>query len=264
MRANNLSMSILKPPTVLTVAGFDPSGGAGVLADARTFAAFGLEAAAAITSITFQTSEKVFGAVHQAAETLRSQLGPLVDGSNIVSTKTGMLPTKEIVLEVARLFREAELPAPVVDPVINSSSGYQLIEADALSAFAENLLPLARVITPNISEAEILSGKTISSEADMRSAAATIRARGARAVLVKGGHLDEKTADAIDVLDDEGEVTVFRVQRIAGAQVHGSGCVLSAAIAACLGNGMTLQQSVAEAKGFVLEALRKSVSSTAV
>jgi hydroxymethylpyrimidine/phosphomethylpyrimidine kinase len=256
-------MSGLKPPTALTIAGFDPSGGAGVLADSRTFAAFGLEAAAAITSITFQTAEKVFGAVHQTGEMLRAQLEPLVESANIVGAKTGMLPTKEIVLEVARLFRDEELPAPVVDPVINSSSGYQLIEAGALAAFTEHLLPLARVITPNIPEAEVLSGKSISSEADMRVAAATIRALGARAVLIKGGHLDLNIGYAIDVLDDNGEVTVFREERIPGAQLHGSGCVLSAAIAACLGNGMTLQQSVAEAKGFVLEALRKSVSSTA-
>ena len=250
-------MSGQKPRTALTIAGFDPSGGAGVLADARTFGAFGLEAAAAITSITFQTPEKVIGAIHQTAETLCAQLGPLLESANIVSSKTGMLPTKEIVLAVSRLFREADLPAPVIDPVITSSSGHSLMEPDALTAFVETLLPLARVITPNISEAEALSGNTIKSEADMRAAAAKIRALGARAVLIKGGHLEEQT-EAIDVLDDQGQVTVFRVPRIPGAALHGSGCVLSAAIAACLGNGMTLEQSVSEAKKFVLEVLRKS------
>jgi hydroxymethylpyrimidine/phosphomethylpyrimidine kinase len=107
-------MSGQKPRTALTIAGFDPSGGAGVLADARTFGAFGLEAAAAITSITFQTPEKVIGAIHQTAETLCAQLGPLLESANIVSSKTGMLPTKEIVLAVSRLFREADLPAPVI------------------------------------------------------------------------------------------------------------------------------------------------------
>jgi hydroxymethylpyrimidine kinase/phosphomethylpyrimidine kinase len=251
-------MSGQKPRTALTIAGFDPSGGAGVLADARSFGAFGLQAAAAITSITFQTPEKVFGAIHQTAETLWAQLGPLLESANIVSSKTGMLPTKEIVLAVSRLFREVDLPAPVVDPVIKSSSGHSLMETDALNALVENLLPLARLITPNISEAEALSGNTIRSEADMRAAAAKIRALGARAVLIKGGHLEEHK-DAIDLLDDQGQVTVFRVTRIAGAALHGSGCVLSAAITACLGNGMTLEQSVSEAKKFVLEALRKAV-----
>jgi len=251
-------MSAYKPRTALTIAGFDPSGGAGVLADARTFTAFGLEAVAAITSITFQTPEKVFGALHQTAETLCAQLEPLLESSNIVSSKTGMLPTKEIVLAVSRFFRDADLPAPVIDPVINSSSGDALMETEALTAFVENLLPLGRVITPNISEAETLSRNTISTEADMRTAAAKIRALGARAVLIKGGHLEEQT-EAIDVLDDQGQVTVFRASRIPGAVLHGSGCVLSAAIAACLGNGMSLEQSVSEAKKFVLEALRNSL-----
>ncbi len=246
--------------TALTIAGFDPSGGAGVLADTRTFAAFGLESAAAITSITAQTPERVFGAVHQTAEMLHAQLEPLVESANIVAAKTGMLPTKEIVLEVARLFGETNWPAPVVDPVIVSSSGYQLMEADALAALIESLLPVARLVTPNISEAEALTGQTIKCEADMRTAAATIRGLGARAVLVKGGHLDQETEGAIDVLDDDGQVTVFREKRIPGAQLHGSGCVLSAAIAACLGKGMTLREAVAEAKKFVLNALRNARS----
>lgn len=250
-------MSREKPATALTIAGFDPSGGAGVLADARTFAAFGLQTAAAITSITAQTPEKVFSADHQPAEMLRAQLEPLVESANIVAAKTGMLPTKEIVLEVARLFRETNWPAPVVDPVIVSSSGYRLMDADAIVALIESLLPLARVVTPNISEAETLTGMSIRSEGDMRTAAEKIRGLGARAVLIKGGHLDLNSVEAIDVLDDNGEVTVFRGERLPGAQLHGSGCVLSAAIAACLGNGMTLQEAVADGKKFVSQLLAK-------
>jgi hydroxymethylpyrimidine/phosphomethylpyrimidine kinase len=129
-------------------------------------------------------------------------------------------------------------------------------------------MPLARLATPNIPEAETLTGISISSEADMRRAAAAIRELGARAVLVKGGHLEEQKAeargqkaesgDAIDVLDDEGRVTVFREQRITGAELHGSGCILSAAIASGLGKGMPLEDSVGAAKGFVLTAIRNS------
>jgi len=263
-------MTLLRTPTALTIAGFDPSGGAGVLADVRTFAALGLPAVGAITSITFQTQDSVFGAAHQTAEVLRAQIAPVLAASTIVCAKTGMLPTREIVLEVARLFRESDLPAPVVDPVIVSSSGYALMEADALAALTDQLLPLAAVLTPNVPEAETLAGITIRSETDMRRAAAIIRELGAHAVLVKGGHLKRQKAEdrrqkaegdgrAIDVLDNEGKVTVFREKRIAGAELHGSGCILSAAIAAGLGKGMTLEESVGVAKKFVLESIRNSV-----
>ena len=243
----------------LTIAGFDPSGGAGVIADVRTFAAFDLDGVAAITSITYQNSERVFGAVHQSGDAVRSQILPLVEERRIVCAKTGMLPTSEVVIEVARLFREMNLPRPVVDPVIVSSSGYRLMAEDAVGTLVEELFPLARVITPNVPEAEVLAGQTIQSESDMRTAAARLREKGACAVLIKGGHLP---GDAIDLLDDEGTVTVFRQERVVGGAMHGSGCVLSAAIAAGLGKGMTLEESVAAAKAFVLDALTKAQART--
>ncbi len=248
-------MSLLQPASALTIAGFDPSGGAGVLADMRTFAEFGLQGLAAITSITFQNSAGVFGAAHQSSEVVRAQVEPLLVGMRIASAKTGLLPTREVVSEVARLFRESELPAPVVDPVLWSSSGHRLMEADALAVLVKELIPLAQLVTPNISEAETLTGTTITSEADMRHAAIAIRELGAVAVLIKGGHLVAE--EAIDVLDDNGQVTVFRERRISGANLRGSGCILSAAIAAGLGNGLSLENSVDEAKSFVLEAIRK-------
>jgi len=259
-------MPLLKPSIALTIAGFDPSGGAGVLADVRTFTAFGLQACAAITSITSQDSANVFGVVHQPPEVVRAQVEPLLKGFSIACAKTGMLPTSSIVIEVARLFRETDLPRPVVDPVILSSSGYRLMEAAAVRVLVNELMPLARLVTPNVPEAETLTGMTITSEADMRRAAVAIREMGARAVLVKGGHLGERKAeggrqkaeseDAVDVLDDEGRVTVFRERRISGAGLHGSGCILSAAIAAGLGKGMTLEDSIGAAKSFVLAAIR--------
>ncbi len=265
-------------PVALTIAGFDPSGGAGVLADVRTFAAFGFHASAAITSITFQNRARVFGAVHQSGEAVRAQVMPLLDECKIACSKIGMLPTREVVREVARLFRETDLPSPVVDPVINSTSGQRLMEEDALDSLISDLFLVARLITPNIPEAEELTGMSISSEAEMRQAAAMIRTLGARAVLIKGGHLGEQeaggrrqeaeseeaagtlalTTDAVDLLDDEGRVTVFRERRIAGGELHGSGCILSAAIAAGLGKGMTLEDSVNAAKKFVWEAIRKA------
>lgn len=261
-----MTTSHLQPLRALTIAGFDPSGGAGVLADARTFAAFGFDPLAAITSITFQSTNKVFGAVHQSAETVRSQLSPLLAGPEITCAKTGMLPTKPIVIEVARFFRESNVPAPVVDPVMTSSSGYPLIEEDAFSAIVEELFPVAALVTPNIPEAERLTGLFVDSEKTMREAAVAIRAMGARAVLIKGGHLGEKKRnkkpeageDAIDVLDNGGKVSVLRGELIPEAELHGSGCILSAAIAAGLGKGQSLEAAVREAKNFVLVAIRKA------
>ena len=259
-------------PVGLTIAGFDPSGGAGVLADVRTFAAFGLTAVAAVTSLTFQNDREFFGAVHQTGESIRAQIEPLLN-ANIQSAKTGMLPTREVVTEVARLFRNEDLPAPVIDPVLISSAGNRLMNEDAIGVLIKELFPLCRLVTPNIPEAETFTGMRITSEAEMRMAAAQIRTMGARAVLVKGGHLRQEAggaqevrdktrdrpteASAIDLLDDDGTVTVFRETRVQCVTLHGSGCILSAAIAAGLGNGMPLEQAVADAKSFVLKEFRK-------
>ena len=256
-------------PLALTIAGLDPSGGAGVIADLRAFTAFGCSPAAAITSITFQNDEGVFGAEHLSAKTIRGQVMAIADEYRVACAKTGMLPTREVVREVARLFRETSLPAPVVDPVIRSTSGYALMEEDALAELLAGLLPLARLVTPNITEAEQITGLRIYDLEGMRAAAKAIRELGARAVLIKGGHLEEQEAgggrreagdgeeaEAIDVLDDEGQVTVFRGEWIAGGHLRGTGCMLSSAIAACLGNGMTLAESVSKAKQFVAHAIR--------
>ena len=173
----------------LTIAGIDPSGGAGVIADVRTFAAFGCFATAAVTSLTFQNTTGVFGALHQTPETVRAQVTPIIEDFNVSCAKTGMLPTREVIAEVARLFREMPLPAPVVDPVMRATSGDDLINDDAVSCLVADLFPLALVVTPNIPEAERLTGLTITDESGMRQAARIIRGMGARAVLVKGGHL---------------------------------------------------------------------------
>jgi hydroxymethylpyrimidine/phosphomethylpyrimidine kinase len=244
-------------PIVLTVAGFDPSGGAGIIADIKTFVSFSCRPAAAITSLTFQNSDGVFGAAHESAESLRAQILPIVEESRIVAFKTGMLPTREIVLEVARLILEVDLPAPVVDPVLRSTSGYELMKADAIEVLLTDLLPLARVITPNIPEAEKLTGLVIKDEEGMHAAAGKLRTMGARGVLIKGGHLEPR-GQAIDVLNDDGRVTVFRTDWIDSPPVRGTGCMLSAAIAACLAQGMELQEAVKVARQFVADAIRNA------
>jgi len=262
-------------PVALTIAGLDPSGGAGVVADVKTFTALGCFATAAVTSLTFQNTVGVSGAVHQTPSTVRAQIMPVIEDFRVAAAKTGMLPTREIILEVARLFRETELPAPVVDPVMRSTSGYDLIEDDALAALIAELMPLSRLVTPNIPEAERITGLKIKDEDGMRSAARAIREMGARAVLVKGGHLREKAEgrrrkaesakqvsesapSAVDVLDDEGRVISFRGEWIETTGTHGTGCTLSAAIAACLGRGRSLEKAIETAKHFVAEGLRNA------
>jgi hydroxymethylpyrimidine kinase/phosphomethylpyrimidine kinase len=240
-------------PVVLTIAGLDPSGGAGIVADIRTIAAFSCFPAAAITSITFQNAQRVFGAEHQTAAVLRAQVEPIVADARVAAAKTGMLPTAEIVKEVVRLFREEELPAPVVDPVMVSTSGHDLIGDEAFQILQNDLLPVARVVTPNIPEAERLVGFAIRSEADMRRAAEAIQSLGAKAVLVKGGH----RGDATDILLDEtGNYTEFREEYIEAGEVHGSGCTLSAAIAASLAKGLTLKDAVGAAKKYLTDQIR--------
>lgn len=244
-------------PVVLSIAGLDPSGGAGIVADIKTIFAFGCFPAAALTSITFQNTTGVFGAEHQTAATLRSQVEPIIRDVTVAAAKTGMLPTAEIVAEVARLFAEENLPAPVVDPVVVATSGDVLIDDEAFEILKTKLFPLARVVTPNIPEAEKLAGFSIESEADMRRAAETIQSLGARAVLVKGGHKQMKSGEAVDILLSE-SLTEFRSEYLDVGEVHGSGCTLSAAIAACLGKGMTLEEAVRAAKEYVTNAIRSA------
>ncbi|MDT5157800.1 MAG: hydroxymethylpyrimidine/phosphomethylpyrimidine kinase [Acidobacteriota bacterium] len=249
-----MSNSDIETPqaVALTIAGFDPSGGAGVVADVKTFTAFGCFATAAVTSLTYQNTLGVYGAAHQTAAAVRSQILPVVEDFRVAGVKTGMLPTREIIEEVARLFRETSLPAPVVDPVVRSTSGYDLIDDAALDALKRELLPLARVVTPNIPEAERITGIRIRDHAGMLEAARVLREMGARAVLVKGGHIE---GDALDVLDEEGEVTTFTAERIETTSTHGTGCTLAAAVAACLARGINLKDSVAAAKRFVTDAI---------
>ena len=249
-----------RPPVVLTIAGFDPSGGAGIIADIRTIVQLGCRPAAALTSLTFQNSAGVFGAIHETAKSLRAQVMPIIEEMEVAAVKIGMLPTAELVSEVAAMIEERRLPPPVLDPVMKSSSDYELMEPDALTLLRRDLLPLLRIITPNIAEAATLSGVDAFDERGMRHAAANLRQLGARAVLIKGGHLEEESdkAEAIDVLDEDGAVTVFRGPWIEAGPVRGTGCMLSSAIAAGLARGQSLSESVAAAKQFVAAEIQNS------
>lgn len=242
-------------PVVLTIAGLDPSGGAGIVADIKTIYALECFPAAALTSITYQNTTGVFGAEHQTAATLRAQVEPVIRDLDVAAAKTGMLPTAEIVAEVARLFGEEPLPPPVVDPVMVSTSGHDLIGDEAFQILKSRLLPVARIVTPNIPEAERLAGFSIENETDMRRAAEAIRSLGARAVLVKGGHRPIQD-QSLDLLLDENGLVELREEYIQVGEIHGSGCTLAAAIAAGLGKGMTLKDAVVSARHYVTEAIR--------
>ena len=265
-----------KSKIVLAIAGLDPSGGAGIIADVKTFSAFGCFAAAAVTSITFQNTTGVFGAVHQTAETLRGQVEPVIEDFEISATKTGMLPTREIIEETARLVKENNLKNFVVDPVVRSTSGFDLIDDEALKILIEKLFPLADVVTPNLPEAERIARMKIENEKDIEKAAKIMQSFGAKNVLIKGGHLaildfgfwildSNKAKDqrpkteirkARDFLFVGDKKYVFEAEFIETTATHGTGCTLASAIAANLALGKSLIESVEIAKRFVTEAIR--------
>ena len=258
------------PKVCLTIAGLDPSGGAGIVADIETFTAFGCYATCAITSITFQNTMGVFGAIHQTAETIRGQIEPILQDFQVDALKTGMLPTREVIEETARIIRENNLKNLVVDPVVRSTSGYDLIDDEALRSLIENLFPLAVLVTPNLPEAERISGFKIENEADIAQAARIMRNFGAKNVLIKGGHFFEgkrqKVKDkneaknhkkqAKDYLFGDGNLQIYEAEFIETDATHGTGCTLAAAITANLALGKTLKDAVAIAKKYVTEAIR--------
>lgn len=240
---------------MLTIAGLDPSGGAGIIADIKTFTAFGCFGTAAVTSVTFQNTTGVFGAIHQTAESVRRQVVPVAEDFQIAALKTGMLPTKEIIEEIARLIKEYDLPAPVVDPVVRSTSGFDLIDNAALQSLIKNLFPLARVVTPNIQEAERIAEMQIEDFAQMKIAASKIYDFGAPAVLIKSGHLIQ-AGKTRDLLFDGKDFEIFEGDFIETTATHGTGCTLAAGIAANLANGKDLVGSIRAAKEFVTNAIR--------
>jgi len=197
---------------------------------------------------------------------LRAQIVPILEETAPVALKVGMLPTAGLVLEVANLIRDHDLPAPVVDPVLRSSSGGELMEPEAIPVLLRELLPLVRLLTPNVPEAEIITGIAIESEADMRAAAVKFHELGARAVLIKGGHLKQSlqvgNQQANDLLYNEGKVTVFKGEWLDAQSVRGTGCLISSAIAACLAQEVTLEESVRRAKEYVAEVIRAQRSHT--
>jgi len=244
------------PPVALTIAGSDCSAGAGIQADLKTFQHFRVHGLTAVTCVVSETAN-VVRAVHPVlVEIVADQVSLLLESFPVAAVKTGMLFSAGHVRAVAEALRRYPDLRIVVDPVMIASTGDSLLEPDAVVAYAELLFPLCRVITPNVPEAETLLGEVISDVAALESAARRLSDRYGTAVLLKGGHLDG--ADCIDLLVDAGEVHRFSEKRIPVAAAHGTGCTLSAAVAAALAQGAHLPQAVSMAKTYLGSTLRGS------
>ena len=239
--------------TALTIAGSDSGGGAGIQADLKTFAAFGVFGTSAITALTAQNTVAVTGVHLAPPEFVVAQINAVVTDLGCDAVKTGMLGTAAIVEAVAAAIRRQALPNVVVDPVMVAKSGDHLLATEAVNAVRRALLPVARVVTPNIPEAEVLVGGRIESLDDAIAAAHAIRGLGAQAVVVKGGHLDRD--DIVDVLVDGASVVTMEGPRIAGVHTHGTGCTSSAAITARLAKGEVLVDAVAAVREWLSRAI---------
>jgi hydroxymethylpyrimidine/phosphomethylpyrimidine kinase len=244
--------------TALTIAGSDPSGGAGIQADLKTFAAFGLYGASAVTAITVQSTRGVDEVAPLSADLVTAQIEAIAGDLAIAATKIGMLATAAIVEAVAAAIEELDLPLVVVDPVLVSSSGSRLLDDDGVAALRAGLVPLARVVTPNVPEAEALSGIRIATSADRRAAARRIQDMGAAAVIITGGHLDAAPPHASTVVDlvlDGDTFLELAVPRVVSAHTHGTGCTFASAVAARLALGDALGDAAARAQRYVAGAI---------
>ncbi|HOZ46789.1 MAG TPA: bifunctional hydroxymethylpyrimidine kinase/phosphomethylpyrimidine kinase [Candidatus Hydrogenedentes bacterium] len=245
------------PPRVLTIAGSDSGGGAGIEADLKTFTVLGVYGMAAITAVTAQNTTEV-RAIHDVpADIVAQQIDAVAEDIGIDAAKTGMLSNAAIVEAVAEAVARNGIETLVVDPVMISKSGAALLKPEAQSALIEALVPRAFMITPNIPEAEVMAGIAIADEAGARNAAERILALGPRYVLIKGGHLGGN--EVVDYLIGGDTAQVYRAPRIDTPNTHGTGCTLSAAIAAFLAKGYPAAEAVERARGFLIEAIRRSL-----
>ncbi|HKE24057.1 MAG TPA: bifunctional hydroxymethylpyrimidine kinase/phosphomethylpyrimidine kinase [Bryobacteraceae bacterium] len=241
-------------PVALTIAGSDPSGGAGIQADLKTFHRFGVYGEAIPTLITVQNSRRVSRVEVLAADLVLEQIEAVMEDMPPAAAKTGALGSAEIARTVARAAAEWKFPL-VVDPVMVSKHGSELLAEEAAEVIRRELIPRAALLTPNVPEAEVLAGTSIRDAGDCRRVACRLREMGARAVLIKGGH---REGDATDVLFDGVGWHEFPAPRLETRHTHGTGCTYSAAITAGLARGDRLVDAVARAKRFVDQAIRTS------
>jgi hydroxymethylpyrimidine/phosphomethylpyrimidine kinase len=242
-------------PNILTIAGSDSGGGAGIQADLKTFAALGTYGCSVICALTAQNTKAVTAIHDVPPEFVTAQLDAVFDDIEIAAVKIGMLSSSAIIEAVVAGLERHRARNVVLDPVMVAKSGARLLRPDAVEALKGRLLPLSLLITPNLPEAgDLLGVEAPRDEAGMVAAAAALRALGPQAVLVKGGHIED--ADSIDILDDGGEPLTLAAPRITTRNTQGTGCTLSSAIAALLGRGMPLRAAVQAAKAYLTGALQ--------
>jgi hydroxymethylpyrimidine/phosphomethylpyrimidine kinase len=242
---------------VLTIAGSDSCGGAGIQADLKTFAALGTYGMSVITAVTAQNTQGVFAVQEIAPEMVDKQISCLYEDIVIDAVKIGMVSNTEIIKIIARKLKEYQAQNIVVDPVMISKSGYDLMRPEAKEELIRTLLPVADVVTPNLYEAQVILEREITTVEDMEKAARDIVALGPKSALVKGGHLQ---GNAVDVLYDGESFTYYDQERIATTNTHGTGCTYSSAIAAYLARGFSLKEAVQGAKEYITGAILNSFS----
>ena len=243
---------------VLTIAGSDSGGGAGIQADIKAMSANGVFAMSVITAITAQNTEEVTEVFELPTSIIEAQIDAVFDDFEVAAVKTGMLSSAEIVTAVAKMLRPQKVANLVVDPVMVAKSGQALLKPEAMEALKRDLIPLALVITPNVQEAEHLAGLPIKTLADARQAAKAIHKLGCRNVLIKGGHLLAERAT--DLLYDGRFFNIFKGEFIDTPHTHGTGCTFASAIAAQLARGKALPDAVQTAKTYVTEAIRHGLA----
>jgi hydroxymethylpyrimidine/phosphomethylpyrimidine kinase len=246
----------MKLPVALSIAGSDSSGGAGIQADLKTFAALGVHGTSAITAITAQNTITVTDIFELPVEMITAQIEAIVGDLEVAAAKTGMLSSSKIIDAVAVAIARHRISSVVVDPVMVAKGGARLLRADAIDALRLRLLPLAAVITPNLPEAEVILGRPVRTLAERRGAARDLVALGVRAAVVKGGHAE---GDVTDVFWDGTNMVELTGTRVATANTHGSGCVFSAAIAAGLAKGLEPLAAVRQAKEFIAGAIEQAL-----
>ena len=240
--------------TALTIAGSDSGAGAGIQADLKTFAAHGVYGTSAITAVTAQNTLGVTMFEAVSADLVTAQIEAIVADIGAHAVKTGMLANAAIVEAVAAAVKELEIPFLVVDPVMIAKGGDALIDEDAVGSLKTELLREAFLVTPNIPEAEVLSGVRITNDVDRHEAARRIGAMGATAVVIKGGHYPSD--DIVDLLYEHGEFVEFRHTRVPSRHTHGTGCTFAAAITSHLALGRTLREAIPRAQRYIAEAIR--------
>jgi len=242
---------------VLTIAGSDSCGGAGIQADLKTFSAHGVYGMSVITAVTAQNTQGVFGVLDITPEMIERQIEAVLDDISVDAVKLGMVANSKTIKIIAQALEKYQIKNLVVDPVMVSKSGYHLLQPEAKHALAKYLIPMATVVTPNLFEAEAITGMRVATLDQMKKAAIQINKMGAKHVLVKGGHLE---GDAIDVLYDGDDFQYFNSPRIHTQNTHGTGCTLSSAIASNLANEMNISLAVEKAKEYITIAIEQSFS----